>query len=91
MVCVVEFLGGVVFCLGKTRDTCLTVFARNLPFGKKGLGTTEKDSVEVESVFCCSAELLRHRQLEATGWLASPDLCSACNMAPEAPASGFTS
>ena len=41
MVCVVEFLGVVVFCLGKTRDTCLTMFARNLPFGKKGLGTTE--------------------------------------------------
>lgn len=37
-----------------------------------------------------SGELLKHRQLGATGWLASQDLCSACNVAPEAPASGFT-
>ena len=37
-----------------------------------------------------NAELLRHRQREATGWLASQDLYSACNVAPEAQVSGFT-
>ena len=30
-----------------TRGTCLTMFARNLPSSKKGIGTTETDSVEV--------------------------------------------
>ena len=38
-----------------TRDTCLTMSARNLPSGKKEIGTTETDRVAVQWVFCCLA------------------------------------